>query len=137
MLTAGLSKHARRGCLEKLNNSMTGRILGPPRVYEYTRVGRNHWNEPRRWAAASSCSVGWMTWPVALSLSLSLCRLFFFVAHDSLRTAVSLTIVPNTWIVSKSDSNFFSLTFWWNVARWYFVLQFFFIERNFVLQFVK
>lgn len=27
MLTAGLSKHAQQGCLEKLNNSMTGHIL--------------------------------------------------------------------------------------------------------------
>jgi len=33
VLTAGLSKHARRGCLEKLNNSMTGHILERARTH--------------------------------------------------------------------------------------------------------
>lgn len=38
MLTAGLSKHARRGCLEKLNNSMTGHILERARARPRARA---------------------------------------------------------------------------------------------------
>lgn len=38
MLTAGLSKHAQQGCLEKLNNPMTGHIL---RHAAYTATKKN------------------------------------------------------------------------------------------------
>lgn len=52
MLTAGLSKHARRGCLEKLNNSMTGHILDA--------LALTHIHVHRRCTAMSASRAPWL-----------------------------------------------------------------------------